>query len=358
MHFKNILRKYKNIPKISVITTCYNSGLYIRETIGSILNQKHNNFEIIIVDAGSNDNTTDYFEEIKNEKRVKIIISNGIKFYDGLSLGVKNSSADYIMFMPISDSYANMYWLQTCQDILESNTNISLVHGITIHNDDKGRKFYGSGTRHYCPSKEKFFSFWLASFFAFSEHSFCVRKNIYEKCMNEKILEFDAYNNRFQNEIKIGTRDTFNKFLTFTYNFNTMGYLSKFVPEISSYVKIHSNSNSEKFIDSNLIINPIYIDRVKKYRQQLFCGRINHYFRNSNGEIIKELDAFNLRNTIKHTFNFRIYDKIYFDVSDGMNKYGNQLVNKMKKINSLVLRNFNYLYYRCCQIFNQKEEKK
>lgn len=260
--------------------------------------------------------------------------------------------------MPISDCYASMYWLQTCQNILDSNDNISLVHGITIHNDDKDRKFYGSGTRHYCLSREKYFSFWLATFFAYSEHSFCVRKSVYIKCINKRIIEFDDYNKKFKDDIKIGLKDTFNEFLTFTYNFNTMGYLSEFVPEITSYVRTHSDSNSEKYFDSNLIINPTYTEKVKKYRAELFSGKIYHYFRNGNGEIIEKIDNFNLKNSIKETFNFRMYDNIYFGVTDELNKYTNQIIHRIKKIFSQVLRSIYYYYYRIYQIFHRENEKK
>ena len=338
-------------PRISVITTCFNSGGHMEETIGSILNQKHSNFELIIVDAGSTDNTIDIFNKIIKDKRVQIITSKGVRFYDGLRLGIEKSVGDYIMFMPISDSYASMSLLKTCEKILDADKNISLVHGISIHNDDENRLFFGTGSIDNCPSKENYLPFWLATFFAYSEHSFCVRKSVYLECITKKIIEFENFNKKFKSDIDEKMMDKFNEFLIFTYNFNTRGYLSRFVPEISCMVKIHEDSNLKKYFDSNDIISPIYTQRIKKYRSEIFSGKINHYFRNGNGEIIGELGNDELRSFIKETFSYRMYNKIYFGASDSVNIFFIRMLYKTKRTFSIIFRNINYLFYKSLRLF-------
>ena len=50
-------------PLVSIVTPSYNQGRYIEETIQSILNQDYPNFEYIVIDGGSNDNTIEILKK-------------------------------------------------------------------------------------------------------------------------------------------------------------------------------------------------------------------------------------------------------------------------------------------------------
>ena len=54
---------------ISVIVPCYNREKNIHKTISSLLNQKNNDYEMILVDDGSTDNTYDIIKSIKDQKK-------------------------------------------------------------------------------------------------------------------------------------------------------------------------------------------------------------------------------------------------------------------------------------------------
>lgn len=63
------MRQYlelNSLPKISIITPSYNQGRYLEETILSIINQDYPNYELIIIDAGSKDNTLDVIRQYES----------------------------------------------------------------------------------------------------------------------------------------------------------------------------------------------------------------------------------------------------------------------------------------------------
>ena len=54
-------------PLVSVLLNCYNAEKFISKAIESVLNQSYNNWELIIWDDGSTDNTLEVVKRFKNE---------------------------------------------------------------------------------------------------------------------------------------------------------------------------------------------------------------------------------------------------------------------------------------------------
>jgi glycosyltransferase involved in cell wall biosynthesis len=107
-------------PLISVLMPAYNSELYIAEAIESILNQTYQNFELLIYDDGSSDNTRKIIDQYQD--------SRIIKYYSNHNAGVvvaRNSLIDsargkYIALMD-SDDISGVFRLEKQFKFLEKN---------------------------------------------------------------------------------------------------------------------------------------------------------------------------------------------------------------------------------------------
>ena len=93
-------------PKISILMPTYNRGAFIGETIESILNQTYQNWELIIVDDGSDDDTEEVISQVKDErirfyKAGRIAINGKIK-----NIGLEKAKGELIAFIDSDDLWA------------------------------------------------------------------------------------------------------------------------------------------------------------------------------------------------------------------------------------------------------------
>ena len=86
--------------KISVITVSYNQGRFIEENILSVLNQNYENFEHIIIDACSKDNTLDI---LKKYDHLKWTSEPDKGQSDGLNKGFRKATGDLIVWLNSDD---------------------------------------------------------------------------------------------------------------------------------------------------------------------------------------------------------------------------------------------------------------
>lgn len=74
--FRKYLRRYYKVvvdKKITIFTSSFNGGKYLKEAIESVLNQTYENFEYLLFDDGSDDDTYEIMVSYKNDSRIKII---------------------------------------------------------------------------------------------------------------------------------------------------------------------------------------------------------------------------------------------------------------------------------------------
>lgn len=91
-----------NNPKISVVVPLYNKEKSIARTIESILNQTLKDFELVIVDDGSTDNSVDIVRNF-NDERIVFIQQKNAGPGAARNTGVRNAKADWVVFLDADD---------------------------------------------------------------------------------------------------------------------------------------------------------------------------------------------------------------------------------------------------------------
>lgn len=93
-----MLHTFKMKAILSIIVPCYKQAEYLPETLDSVLNQTYQEWECIIVNDGSPDNTSQVAQRyIKTDKRFKLIESENKGVSAARNIGIRASSGQYIL---------------------------------------------------------------------------------------------------------------------------------------------------------------------------------------------------------------------------------------------------------------------
>lgn len=117
-----------NTPLVSVIMSAYNESKYIAEAIDSVLQQSYDNFELIIVDDASTDNTVEMIENYTDKRIVLLKNSENKRLAYNLNFGIQNAQGKYIARMD-ADDICMPERLKKQVEFLEKHTEISIVGG-------------------------------------------------------------------------------------------------------------------------------------------------------------------------------------------------------------------------------------
>ena len=124
------LRKFNkeiNKPLISIITVVLNNDKFLEKTIKSVINQKVKNFEYIIIDGGSTDNSLKIIK--KYEKKISYWVSEkDIGLYDAFNKGMILAKGHFIGIINSDDIYTSNA-LSIISSYIKKNSNIDFVFG-------------------------------------------------------------------------------------------------------------------------------------------------------------------------------------------------------------------------------------
>jgi glycosyltransferase len=154
--------------KISIITPTFNSQKTINENINSILIQNYKNWEQIIIDNLSTDNTLSIIKKFNNDK-IKIISEKDKGIYDAINKGIINSTGEIISILHSDDFFFDKNTL--------TNVTGNLLY-VKKSNKNKVIRYWQSNNF----KKGLFYRGWSPP-----HPSFFVKKKIYEEFGNYKI---------------------------------------------------------------------------------------------------------------------------------------------------------------------------
>ena len=309
------------VPKISVFSTVKNGERYLKESLDSIFNQTFQDFEIVLVDGVSTDDTLKILNGYKTEPRLRWISEPDNDANEGFYKALTMARGEYVMLCPISDGYLSRNWFARCADILDNNKNISLVYGMTLELFEDGS--FGSVREDDWfdtppPDEMEYLPYWLATFRFISEKTYCVRAHIYKSTFPDlSSVEWDYYNPPDPMTDEYFT--THACFLKQRYNFITHGYLTKFLPIVASYARVHTDSRNYAFEKFIRLSQQKYVSYIIHYRNDVLSGKKKHIFRDGFSNEIKDISHNDLSLMKRKIINYRMNSKIDFEYRDNLN---------------------------------------
>ena len=114
-------------PLVSIIVPCYNYGDYLSETLDSVISQTYQNWECIVVNDGSQDNTAEVAADyVQKDARIHYIEQQNSGISITRNTGIKNSHGEYILPLDADDLIAPTY-LEKAVAVFLENRNVKVV---------------------------------------------------------------------------------------------------------------------------------------------------------------------------------------------------------------------------------------
>lgn len=132
---------------VSIITPTHNCSQYIRQTIDSVLSQTYHNFELIIIDDNSDDDTVEIVKTY-NDSRIILLcnVSNKGAAYSR-NIGLKKANGDYIAFLDGDDTWNNNKLEKQINFMLSNNYSFSYTNYSVINENGTTKNYYITGPK-------------------------------------------------------------------------------------------------------------------------------------------------------------------------------------------------------------------
>ncbi len=224
--------EYARKPEISVIIPLYNHERFIEMAISSVLEQSFPDFELIIINDGSTDNSAKIVKKF-NDNRIRYVSRANKGAYETINEGVRLAKGEYISILN-SDDFYDKDRLKKCVNILKNNRSLAAVfsyiniidgHGNLMDSKEGDKSNWGKIKNKITFENQvnPLLSLLAGNFLVTTSNLFC-KKEIFNKIGYFRNLRY--------------THD-YDMFLRICQNFKT--YI---LPELLLFYRVHSSNSS------------------------------------------------------------------------------------------------------------------
>ena len=161
-----MFEKSKNCPSVSIIIVNYNGKEFLRQCLLTLLDTDYPNFEVVVVDNASTDESIKENEDIfGSDSRIKIVENNiNLGHAEGCNIGARVTTGRYIVFLDSDIEFSSKNWLSELVKAIEKDEKIGVAQAKILLAEDKSCSDYvcitvdalGTWAANY-GSKEKLF---------------------------------------------------------------------------------------------------------------------------------------------------------------------------------------------------------
>jgi|GEM_PF-1369137 Glycosyltransferases involved in cell wall biogenesis len=166
-------------PLVSVVIPAFNASRHIEQSIDSVLNQTYANFEIIVVDDGSADDTGDIVRRVmQRDSRIKLHWQKNGGIASARNLAVRNSLGEFIAPLDADDLWLPTYLEKQVACMLKAPQSVAVVYAWSQDIDEDGHltgQFHASNIEGYV------YETLLSHYFLANATSVLIRRAIFEK---------------------------------------------------------------------------------------------------------------------------------------------------------------------------------
>lgn len=277
----------------------YNAELYIEETINSVLNQSYQNFELLIIDDGSNDASANICEKISaKDERVRIIREKNGGVSSARNCGIANAKWEWILFIDSDDIVDNDY-VQSFIPFMRKNS-LAQHAGCKISHLDKKQEIYHIASTKSNEESKGFIQLYSKNL---------LYSSVWGKLFNKSIIIDN--NIRFNEEINNGEDRLFVSDYLLCPEINSIDI----IPKMSYNYILHNGSitHSDIDIESYCLSNVYHFHQFKLLVSKFIVSDNDFISRNMSIMKKKLYDGLLLliRSDIKEEKKKDIYSKMY-----------------------------------------------